>query len=423
MTPGYWGEVRQHWRPLFAATLGLGVGIGLNAYTAALFAPRLIAEFGWTRSQIALLGSFALLMLVMQPITGRLADRYGVRTVATVGVLIGPLAYVALAMQTGRIGVFFAITILQIVFGTLTTSPVYTRIVAERFERSRGLAFSIVMTGPPLAGAIGVPLLDMVIGGFGWRAGYATLGAVSLVLGVTAVLLTPRGRPLATPEPTLLETVALDPAVPTVAMPDPPAPGDASLRAVLRNPVFWVLIVGMVLVNIPQGLFSHQLKLVLMDSGAPARLATWLISVFAVGVIGGRFACGLSLDRLSPHHVAAFALGTPAIGMLLLASPLDAPLVLTLAVAVMGLAQGAEGDIAAYLVSRRFSLSVFSMVMGLVGASIAGGAAIGSLLLSVTLDRFDDYTPFLIGSAVSTLLGALLFLRLGRQERAKGIAA
>lgn len=375
--------------------MGLGFGIGLSAYTMSLFAPKLIAQFGWEKSHFALLGSFGLLMLIAQPITGRLTDRFGVRAVSAAGVLAGPVAYVGFAMQPGSIRAFFAIAVLQIVVGTLTTSPVYTRIVAERFDKARGLAFSIVMTGPPLVGAVIAPALGGFIDSEGWRSGYLLLGVVTLLFGLLAVLMTP----------------------PHIgARPEQGAPPQArpGYGAIVHNPAFWVLMAGMVLVNFPQGLASAQMKLVLMDSGAQSQTATWLISVYAVGVLTGRFACGLSLDRMQPHHVAALALSMPAIGMALMASSFDATFVLALSIAMMGLAQGAEGDIAAYLVLRRFGLPVFSLVMGLVGAAIAGGAALGSLTLSVTLGLWGSYAPFLALSACVTIIGAGLFLTLGR---------
>ena len=403
MGSAYWGEFRTHWRPLLAATMGLGFGIGLSAYTMSLFAPKLIAEFGWPRSQFALLGSMGLLMLIAQPITGRLTDRFGVRAVSMVGVLAGPSAYIAFAMQPGSIRAFFAIAVLQIVVGTLTTSPVYTRIVAERFERARGLAFSIVMTGPPLVGAVLAPLLGRFIESEGWRNGYLLMGGITMAFGLIAVAMTP-------------------PHIGTRPDEDVPVEPKAGHGVIVRNPAFWVLIIGMILVNFPQGLVSAQMKLMLMDSGAQSQTATWLISIYAVGVMVGRFACGLSLDRMQPHHVAALTLSMPAIGMMLMASPFDATIVLALSVAMMGLAQGAEGDVAAYLVSRRFGLNVFSLVMGLVGASIAGGAALGAVTLSYTLGLWGSYAPFLVIGACVTLVGALLFLTLGHGSRKMEVA-
>lgn len=398
MVSEYWQEFRTHWRPLLAATMGLGFGIGLNAYTAGLFAPKLIADFGWPKAEFALLGSFGLLMLIFQPVTGRLTDRFGVRTISAIGVLGGPIAYIAFGLMAGDIKMFFAIAVVQIAFGTLTTSPVYTRLVAERFVKARGLAFSVVMTGPPLVGAVLAPLLGRFIDIDGWRSGYFLIGAISLVFGLIAVFLTPRTY-----------------ATHSADEPNPRGHRKGDYAMIVNNPAFWVLIAGMVLVNIPAALVSSQLKLVLMDSGAASQTATWLFSVYAMGVVAGRFACGLSLDRMQPHLVAALALGTPAIGMALMASPLDTTIVLAFAIAVMGLAQGAEGDVAAYLVSRRFDLRVFSLVLALVGAAIAGGTALGSVLLSLSLRYYENsYAPFLMLSAAATLAGASLFLLLGR---------
>jgi MFS family permease len=407
MASDYWGEFRTHWRPLLAATLGLGFGVGINAYIAGLFGPRLLSEFGWDRSQFALLGMIGLVMLVLSPVVGRLTDRYGVRAVAFSGVLGFSLALSIFALMTGDIRWFFGLNLLQILLGATTTTPVYSRLVAERFVTARGFAFSIVMTGPPLAGAIMAPIIGHVIEAEGWRAGYLVLSGAALVFGLLAVLL----MPAHTPSPVHGDKAARDAGE---------AAAEGMRRAdrgrILAHPAFWIIIAGMVLANVPHALLSSQMKLMLMDSGASAQVAVWLVSAFAAGVIIGRFLCGLALDRAPAHVVAAVALALPALGMVLLASPFDGSVTLALSVMLLGLAYGAEGDIAAYLVSRHFEVRVFSTVMGFVGAAIAGGSAGGALLLSMTLRNGHGYGPYLLIGATSTLVGAVLFFTLGRLD-------
>ena len=46
----YLGELRQHARPLTAASLGAGVSLPFFAYTNTVFSPFLIKEFGWSWS-------------------------------------------------------------------------------------------------------------------------------------------------------------------------------------------------------------------------------------------------------------------------------------------------------------------------------------------------------------------------------------
>ncbi|MGH8523486.1 MAG: hypothetical protein ACREXY_04505 [Gammaproteobacteria bacterium] len=58
-------------------------------------------------------------------------------------------------------------------------------------------------------------------------------------------------------------------------------------------------------------------------------------------------------------------------------SRLDAPWALALAVALMGLSQGAEGDVAGFLVMRHFGIGVYSSVLGIVIASLGVTSAAG----------------------------------------------
>jgi MFS family permease len=390
---GYWGEFRTHWRALLAATMGLGFGLGINSYVMAIFAPVLIKTFGWPRAQFALLGTLAIILLVISPVAGRLTDRFGVRAVAAIGVFSMPFTYMAMSMQPGNIGFFFAVCVAQSILGALTTSAVYSRLAAERFQKARGLAFSVVASGPPLGGAFLSPFIGRMIESDGWQSTYLWVAAITFAFGLTALLLTPK-RPKA----------ALGVAVPEHERPD--------YRALFAMRPFWILIIGMVLVNVPQAVGSTQLKVMLLDSGAESNFATWLVSLYAIGVIVGRFACGVSLDHFRAERVAAISLCLPAIGLALLATPIDTGAVLIVSVLLMGLAQGAEGDIAAYLVGRHFALKNFGLVLGCVGSAITGGIAIGSLILSAMLTRFDSFAPYLWTSAVATLIGGLLFLTL-----------
>jgi hypothetical protein len=82
-------------------------------------------------------------------------------------------------------------------------------------------------------------------------------------------------------------------------------------------------------------------------------------------------------------------------------------------VLVIGLAQGAEGDVGGYLISRHFSLKNYSLILGFVKAGLDGGGAIGAFILSYTLRLTDSYTPFLLFAAVTTLAGAVCFFLTG----------
>ena len=185
------------------------------------------------------------------------------------------------------------------------------------------------------------------------------------------------------------------------------------LSAIFRSPAFLLIVSGMFFCNVPQVIVSSQLKLVLMENGASSTLATWVVSLYAGGVIVGRLLSGLALDKVSPQLVAIVALGLPAAGFMALASPFDAGWVLGGAILLVGLAQGAEGDIGAYLTSRTFDIRHFSFVYSFLIASMGVGTAVGSLTLSVMLDLTENFNLFLVTAAVLTVIGALCFFLTG----------
>ncbi|RYG60271.1 MFS transporter, partial [bacterium] len=191
----YLEEIRLNWPQLISSFVGLGLGIALVHYTMSMFGPPLIAEFGWTKAQFALIGSFPLLTIFFVPVAGRFTDRFGPWFAAAIGFTAISLGFLGFSLMNGSLTQFMAIYFAQYVFGVFTTSLVFGRVIVERFDAARGLALSFVMMGPPLAAAILAPLLDEAIQNYGWRSAFQLLAILSLAGGILALLLMgPRSR-------------------------------------------------------------------------------------------------------------------------------------------------------------------------------------------------------------------------------------
>lgn len=387
------------------ACLGLALGSALNIYTLSLFGPALIEEFGWTKAQFALVSSLSLISLVFIPFIGRFVDWIGPRAAGIIGYIAVPSCFFAFSLMSGDIFEFYAITLVKNVLGVLTTSLVFCRVIVERFDVARGMALSVAMTGPPLVGAIAAPIVGEIIDTEGWRAAYRVLSLVSFVGGMLAMMLIGlrhRGSQREHGEPPKKKHAPLT---------------RKEFFALARQPAFPLLVGGMFLINFPQVIVSSQMKLVLYESGATSSFATWLLSLFAISVIVGRFVCGYALDRVQPHLVAVAALGMPALGLFALASPFDASWLLVGAVALTGLAQGAEGDVGAMLTSRKFALHHYSFIYSFVVAAMGAATAVGSLVLSYMLHRTDSYDGFLVLAGLVTFAGVACFHFIGRYGR------
>jgi len=393
---GDFSEFRQHWRPLLAAFIGMGSALSLNSYILSIFAPYLIGEFGWTRSQWAMLGITQILIMICMPVAGRLTDMFGVKPVAAVGAISFPVFLVAIAMMNGNIYVYLAIYIGQTIICSTTTATVYSRLVAASFSNRRGLALGICGSSPPLISAAASPLITAFVEDHGWRAGYLSIAVFCAVCTVITLLLIPRSKPAETSR----GQAAADRAI-------------GVYRKIFAMPAFWVILAAVFLSNLPFSLAISQLKLVVLDQGLTDATAAILVSTFAIGSIVGRVFSGAALDYLPANVIAAICFGLPFIGLLMLASPVNGVAVVTVAILLVGLSFGGEGDIVPYLVTRYFGISVFSTVLGLLTAAIGSAMALGNGLLGLTLDTTGSFDFYLLVAAAGAFIGSSLFLLLG----------
>jgi MFS family permease len=382
----------------------MATGYGaLAIYVPTVIAPLLLAEFGWSKSSFALVSALGISASLCMPFVGRLADVLGVRRTALIGMIGLPLAFVAYSLMTGPLWQYVAIYVFQSVLCITTTATVYSRIPVQYIERARGLALAIVASGPAVTGAIGGPILNGFVESHGWRAGFHAMAVFSVVAMVITLLLLPSEKR-------------------ADGVPPPRRRAREDYPVIFRTPAFWVLVGAMLLCNLPQVIMLSQLKLILLDNGITAKGAAVMLSAFAFGTLAGRFLAGLALDKIPAHLVGLICMGLPSVGLAILASPFDAPTVLTVAVVCIGFAFGAEGDIAAYIVSRKFPVAVYSSVMGLVTMAMSAASATGATLLSITLKATGGFNLYLMICAVSVFLGSLMFLLLptGRRDEALG---
>lgn len=393
-------EFRRHWRPLTAAFVGMGSGLSLNSYILSTFAPYFIEEFGWTRAEWAMLGAVQILIMFCLPVAGRMTDLWGVRRVAAVGAITFPLFLVAIAMMNGDIYVYLGIYVAQTILCSTTTSTVYSRVVAESFSVRRGLALAICGSSPPIVAALGSPLITAFVASHGWRAGYMVMAVYcAICAAVTLALLARRGRQV------------------THTQTAPETRTRGVYRDLSRMPVFWMMLLGCFLVNLPFTLAISQIKMVVLAQGIPDADAALMISVFAIGSIAGRAIAGFALDALPGNFIAAIGFGLPCISLFLLASNLDSTLIVGAAILLMGLSFGSEGDVIPYLVTRYFDMAIFSTVLGILSAAIGSSMALGSIALGLSLQATNSFDLYLMIAAAGSFIGSGVFLMLGRPER------
>ena len=407
------------------ATGFVGMGLSYAMFTIfafGVFVKPLADEFGWTRGEL----SFAITMtnfavVIASPSLGFIIDRFGVRRVLRLSVILMSLTVASMALLSASIWHFYALYFLIPFLGAGTLPQSYSRVLIAWFERRRGIALGISLSGFGV-GAMLVPVVaQLMIDNYGWRMAYAGFGAAVLALALPMVVFILRENPA---EMGLKPDGGAAKAMDAGAAPGPPASAGAganeemfsspglSCREAARTRSFWLILVSFMLVGIGiTSVIAHLVPLLTDRGVAPADAALYMSSL-ALGLIAGRLLAGFLMDYFfAPYVAACFLLGLLA-GIIILASGMTGVPVFAAAVLV-GMATGSEISEIAYICSRYFGPRAFGLIYGVMFSAFQLGSMAGSPLMGLYHDRAGDYVGALWIVAVLVAIGTVLIALLG----------
>lgn len=391
-------EWRSGWPVVFGAALALGTALPVWNYVSSLFVAPMTAEFGWTRGQLASASASAFFGSLAAPVIGKVADIFGARRVLMLGLLGYAGAFLALAFQPGTLAAYTVIIMLHTMIGIACGGAIFSRAVAGWFDRSRGLALGLTMTGVPLAAALITPALHLVIAGWGWQSGFIFLSALSLVIGIPCVFLLVRERD------------HVQTAGPGEG--PPPAQDGANWSEIARSSGFWLLALALLPINAAGTGIMSAMAPILTDGGMSPALAAGLVSMFAISVIASRLGGGWLIDRFPPHLVAAGVAAVPAIGCALLLAGQANVALAAVALILIGVQQGAEIDLVGYLLARLFGMKNYASAYGVCVVFLGLSGAFGVAWFGRSFDAHGSYDTALAISAPCYLAGAALLFAL-----------
>lgn len=397
------GELRRGWSMLAGSTIGMCIGLPIFVGSTSFFIVPMGEELGWSRGLLSMGSAAVFIASLMLPLVGALMDRVGSRPIIAVGAVAFAGCYAALATMPASVPIYIAIMLcVGFLAGPATQNVLFVRPVVQAFDKLRGLAIAVVMNGPVLAGIVILPLLQQVISADGWRAGYWFLAPVVLLMGALSFGLLSIGRknvdrtamPVAETAPTESDQIGL------------------SFAQATKDLRFWILGASIVAASLANGVFVVHLQPLLADKGVPGATAALMASAYLAGVVAARFLTGAALDRCPPLVVGTIALSGPVIGLLLFLPASPALLTIGLGMALVAIAQGAEGDLVAFYAARMFGLKAFGKIFGVfamaLGVAVSGGAILGG----VAYDQFGSYDLVLITGSILFGLSALLIFAL-----------
>ena len=394
MTPAPVSEFGRGWTTVLAAGSGVGLGVaGLFTYNAGLFVHDLGPAIGLDRSVFggAFFGS-TLALAVAMPLVGRAVDRFGPRVTAAFGAISLALGFLALGTVVRSPAAYVVTMVLTGLLASASSPVPYSRAVSGAFSRSRGLALGLTQVGIGIAAAIVPPVVSIMIGDHGWRAGFWTLAALAAVGLLPALTLPVRD---------------LEPAIDD---------GGAAFRAARRSTLFIIQFIAFVSMALAfAGVLAHFVPM-LREAGLTAQQAGGLAGLIGVSVIVTRVIVGWLADRIQPALLGAACCALCAAGCLALAS--GGAGVAAVGAIALGTAMGAEADLVGILTARYFGIAAYSRAYALQYAGFMIAAGLSPVWVGAIADRTGGYTAALLACAALLVIPILLFLLLPGLERA-----
>ena len=383
------------WRVLAGAGLAFVFSVqSLFGSTFGLFMVPLEQSLGWGRAEIAFsltlttgIGWIAVLA------GGWLADHARLRPLIVSGIVFGAANIAAFGLMT-QLWQFYVL-VAALAFTSMGASPlILAKLVQGWFDKRLGSALGILFACAAI-GAVLHPIVSLfVITRAGWRPAFFLLGAMALVGGLVAVVLLIRERPLAGgPRRDVGETPA-------------PAPSQGPVIAFLRDPTWWRLAAWNLLFGFGAGAVAVHFAALLHDRGlGPVQIGV-AITVSGVSHFAGNLLSGWLVDRVAPQRMAWLLMLLPLTAVLLMLSG-GAYAVLLVAAAVLGLASGSDGCLAAFLARFYFSPQVYGQASGTQMIATALGSGLSPWISGLMRDRTGDYQLSLTCAAAAFGLAVL----------------
>ena len=349
------------WNIVGAGITVQAVVVGLAFYSFTMWANEWAKEFGAPLREVMLITiGMAVMVGLLSPFVGRAMDRRSIRGLICLGAGSFSLGLVVVSQATAIwqiVLVYTTLTSLGLVLGGHIPSQT---LAAKWFRARRSFAIGLTTIGTSIGGFLLPPVVTYLFLTYGWRTAHLILAVAVLLVLLPLVWTVVRNRP---------EDLGIEPEADVKTNPDGSAPTvfpKWSTRSILRERNFWATVLGFIPVMAVFGGIQANFNPYVSDLGIGAQDASYLVSLVAGSMVGGKVAFAKladSRDHRLLYGIAVFLLA--ATMALMLTQPSYTGLI---GISILfGFAGAAALPLLGAIISSRFGPDAFGQVMGLLG--------------------------------------------------------
>jgi len=352
---------------LVALCFVLGVASRSISDTFPVFVPALESAFQARRGDVTVIYSFTLLVGgISGPVNGWILDRFGLRALTAIGMLLAAIATFAAAHATALWHLYVALGVM-LGFGGAAVSGVLSASLLGRWFPARrlGVALAVAWSATGVGTMLTIPLAQHMIVESGWRHAYLMFSIASAVF-VPLLLVLPWRRIAQGASGLVRQHAAAGPG-PTV--------GEA-----LREWPFWALTFSFAFTSI--GIFAivPQTMSYLLERGIEGGFAARALAsaglLTPLGMVGFSWLADRGGRKIAA--ILAYACSIAGVGALALVRGPSDEHWLWAYVLLFGGSQGSRGPMISTLATLRYRGANFGRIYGLIGIGMGLGGFFGA---------------------------------------------
>ena len=384
---------------MIVTALVLLVAAGVRTAPQVLILP-LQQEFGWARADISFAVAISILWFGLGgPVSGMLAERFGLRRVMSIGLSLIAIGLGLLLSLSAlwQLHLFWGLTV---GVGTGMVANVLGAIVAQRwFVKHRGLVVGLFGAASAAGQLIFLPAMIALNASQGWRGAIAVFAIVIGIL-VIPVFLLMRERPDDVGQRPLGEQAEF------IAQDNADAKRRTPLSQAIRTRDFWLLAGSFFVCGYTtNGLIGTHLLPHALESGFTSVNAGSAIALMGGMNIVGTLVSGWLSDRYDNRWLLAMYYGLRAVSIALLPFVSDLSGLFIFAI-IYGLDWIATVPPTINLTAQRFGRASVGVLYGWIFFSHMVGAAIAAYAGGALRDALGDYSVAFISAALLGFIAA-----------------
>lgn len=362
------------------------------------------------------IGDFSLWLTIMSVTSiifllffSKIFSKKTVKKIMIIACLCGVVGFIGFGTSNSLMQFYISALVLGICFSGLTTTPC-TLLVSNWFGTAmRGKALGILFGGNSIAICVFIPILNIIIQSFGWRAAYFILAGILLIICLPMILKLTIWSP---------EELGIK------RMGDIEGEEDntkelegISFKEGLKKPSTWIMFITGTLLVIPSSaILAHSQPFMVMNGYSPTFASTvtsimigiCLITCIMVGAIKDKFGLRTAAVFTGIAFILAYVsqIYIPAGGMIMVLG----------FIIFYGLGCPAVNIVSPLFANHMFGDKEVGVFIGYINMFISVGGAFGSSIVGKMYDASGSYiTAFWVCALLLAVMTVLRFVLSGRK--------